>query len=237
MDAERRQRPRLLALGKGGRQEFDKRIAARLLPAPDLAIVQRWSRVEREVGEQLLQALIDAVTQGQREALEARNVDVVGLRGVIDAITDAEFAFVESEGDRADERAAKPKDTRIGHRGKQAAGSGIDAQKAFRPQHPNEARSLRAPLDPKRAQLCGASQALPQFVAILADIGLFDLRADAIAVVPIKPPIPLDPRRRPTQFGNGLVPERAQQVMICGMSRRRMAGELDHATLNKNSVC
>ena len=109
-----------------------RRLVACLLPAPDLARVQRGDWFEREIPQDIFKRLGDRIAQRDGETFKARNVDVTCLGGLVEGEADAEFVLVESECMRAHDCSAETKDTRRSQRVQQATSRGVDAEETLR---------------------------------------------------------------------------------------------------------
>lgn len=198
MHPQRGKRAQVLCLREGRGQEFDQKVVARLSPAPDLQMVERRHRSEGEIAEHLLERLGNRVLERNRQPLEARDIDIACLSRRIEGEPHAQLAFVETKSLRPDDGAAETKDTGHRHGAKQATGSRLDTEKAFRAKNTDQSRSMLAPFFALLAPACNAGKPVSQLRAVFADICLLHVRADAIAIVPIDPSIAFGPRRRST---------------------------------------
>ena len=222
---ERRQLPHAFGLVETRGQELDKEIAARLTPAPGLGALQPRRGLERKILQDRWQRRRGRIVERERQALETGDVDIVGLGGLIEFVTQAEFAFVEAEGLRADDRAAEAEHAGLGEGVEQRASRRVDAQKAFGAQDADHSRARGLCLRAAGGELAVAGEAGANFIGILADIGLAHVRADAERVVPIDLVVALDAGRRPSQIGDSLVFQRGEQVGVGGVGDRGMAAD------------
>ncbi len=80
-----------------------------LPPAPDGPAVQGGDRGKIQFVEQVWQGFVDPVIQGETEAFELCDVEIIGLCRLIEGKGNAKFAFVVAEGVGANNCAAKTK--------------------------------------------------------------------------------------------------------------------------------
>ena len=103
-DAERGQ-VALAFLAKGRREEFNQRISFALPPAPGLIAGETRHRIEGKARKHLGRRGLGTIIEHQREPLETRNVDVAGLRKIVETVANTKLALVEAEGLRSDQGA------------------------------------------------------------------------------------------------------------------------------------
>ena len=182
---ERRQRPHALGVVKARRQELDQKIAARLAPSPGFLVLncgagskEKSFRIDCRGG--------DASSSSARDSRSKLAMSMSsGLRGLIEFVAKAEFAFVEPEGLRADERAAQPENAGLGEGVEQRAGRCVNAEKPFSAQDADLSRAGRLSFSAPGCQFPMAREPGADLVAVLADIRLAHVRADAKRVVPV----------------------------------------------------
>ena len=223
LHVERRQRPHAFGFVKARRQKLDQEIAARLAPTPGFLALKLRRGLERKILQNGLQRRRSLVVERERQALETGDVDIVCLRGLIEVVTKAEFAFVETEGLRADDRPAKPEDAGLRESVEKRAGRCVDAEEPLGAQNADFSRPGRLRLRAPGDQFTMAGEARADFVAILADIRLAHVRADAKRVVPVDLAVANDAGRRAAQFGDSLVFQGGDEVEIGGVRDGGMA--------------
>ena len=108
--------------------------------------IKRRRRFKRKISKNLLEGFGDCIVERDGEALEARDIDIAGLSRLIECETDAQFPLVKAERLGPDERASESKYTCRSHGVEEASGGGVDSQKSFGAQNPNETCTILPPV-------------------------------------------------------------------------------------------
>lgn len=150
-----------------------------------MAGIEAGDGVEGKVREDRGEPGIGRIAERDREPFEARDVDVVGGRGLIGADPHAQQPVVETEGLRADQCAPEAERTRPRQRGEQLARGEVRGEIALGAEQTHQPGGLALDLLRPRAQVRGPIDARPQGLGVLAEVAVDHAVADAEPVVPV----------------------------------------------------
>jgi hypothetical protein len=177
------------------------------------------------------------VVEGEGEAFALRDVEVVGLGGLIEETRDAEFAFVLVEGMGADEGAAKAEDAGAGHGVEECASGAVGREEAFGAEDADQAAAMGGAVAARGGKVAGAGDEGGGFGRILANIAFADGGADADRFVPVGPVAAPFEEGRAGDLRHVILAQKAEEAAMGGDGGAAVSAHVDYESQECSPPC